>query len=60
VNLPRKTGKRHTYLTNEQVRLLAREAGDNGVIVLTLAYTGLRWGEATGLRVRDVDLVNGV
>lgn len=25
VNLPRKTGKRHTYLRNEQVRLLANE-----------------------------------
>lgn len=57
VNLPRKTGKRHTYLSNEQVQLLATEAGDNAVMVLTLAYTGLRWGEATGLRVRYVDLV---
>ena len=24
-------------------------------MVLTLAYTGLRWGEATGLRVRSVN-----
>ena len=26
------------------------------VLVLLLGYTGLRWGEATALRVRDVDL----
>jgi integrase len=28
---------------------------DHAPLVLLLAYTGLRWGEATGLRVRDVD-----
>ena len=26
------------------------------VFVLLLGYTGLRWGEATALRVRDIDL----
>ena len=26
------------------------------VLVLLLGYTGLRWGEATALRVRDIDL----
>jgi integrase len=25
--------------------------------VLLLAYTGLRWGEATGLRIRDLDML---
>ena len=32
---------------------------DYGVFVQLLAYTGLRWGEATALRVRDVDLRRG-
>ena len=30
-----------------------------GVFVRLLAYTGLRWGEATALRVLDVDLRRG-
>lgn len=34
---------------------LAASAGSNGLLVEVLAYTGLRWGELTGLRVRDVD-----
>ena len=25
--------------------------------MLLLAYTGLRWGEAVGLRVRDLDML---
>ncbi|TFD68768.1 tyrosine-type recombinase/integrase [Cryobacterium ruanii] len=29
----------------------------HGTVVLTLAYTGLRWGEVAGLRVRDVNFV---
>ena len=57
VNLPRKGKKEHIYLTHDQVDQLAREAGDNGPMVLLLAYCGLRWGEAAGLRVRDCDLL---
>jgi integrase len=26
------------------------------MVILVLAYCGLRWGELSGLRVRDVDL----
>lgn len=55
VNLPRKKRKEHIYLTHEQVSDLALAAGDRSTLVLVLAYTGLRWGEAVGLRVRDVD-----
>ncbi len=37
---------------------LASEAGpDKGVIVLVLAYCGLRWGELAGLHVADVDML---
>lgn len=55
VNLPRKTAKRKIYLTHQQVAMLAEQAGPNGTLVEVLAYCGLRWGEATALRVRDVD-----
>jgi integrase len=56
VTLPRKSKRPHTYLSHEQVDLLATSATTHGTVVLTLAYTGLRWGEVTGLRVGDVDL----
>ena len=55
VKLPRKAPKRRAYLTAAQVDLLASHSGDNGTLVLTLAYTGLRWGEAIALRVSAVD-----
>ncbi|MGI8392592.1 tyrosine-type recombinase/integrase [Leucobacter sp. W1038] len=55
VSLPRKTGKAKVYLTHEMVDRLARESQYPN-LVLFLAYTGLRWGEATGLRVRNVDM----
>lgn len=55
--LPRKTRKRNVYLTHAQVDALATSAGQWSTLVLTLAYCGLRWGEATGLRVKDLDLL---
>ena len=55
LNLPRKVGKEHVYLSHAQVKLLAANARENEALVNFLAYTGLRWGEATGLRVRDID-----
>jgi integrase len=55
VHLPRKHGKRHAYLSHPQVELLAQCANDKGALVRFLAYTGLRWGEAVALHVRDVD-----
>lgn len=54
VKLPRKTGKTRAYLTHDQVASLAAEAKHPELVVF-LAYTGLRWGEATGLRVKHVD-----
>ena len=56
INLPRKTSKEHRYLTHQQVDDLAANSGNHATLVYLLAYTGLRWGEAIGLRVRDVDL----
>jgi integrase len=31
--------------------------GQHRTLVLVLAYTGIRWGEAVGLRVRDVEFL---
>ena len=44
------------YLTAQEVQTLATTCGDQGDLVAILAYTGLRWGELVGLRVKDVDL----
>jgi integrase len=57
VSLPRKVRKERTYLTHEQVAALATAAGKRATLVYTLAYCGLRWGEAVGLRVSDLDLL---
>jgi integrase len=56
-NLPHKTSKRRVYLTVEDVARLAGESGQHRTLVLTLAYTGIRWGEAVALRVRDVQFL---
>ncbi|MFC5791991.1 site-specific integrase [Agromyces tardus] len=55
VNLPRKGKRARVYLTHDQVERLAAASGEHATIVHTLAYTGLRWGEVTALRVRHVD-----
>lgn len=59
VNLPRKNPKRRAYLNHHQVELLASHAGDHGTLVRLLAYTGLRWGEVTALRVRHLEMLRG-
>jgi len=45
------------YLTEADVCRLAEESGRHADLVLTLAFTGLRWGEAIGLRVADVEFL---
>ncbi|KAB1867301.1 tyrosine-type recombinase/integrase [Microbacterium algeriense] len=57
-NLPRKPKRKagRVYLTHDQVHTLAAESA-RPELVLTLAYTGLRWGEAAALRVRSVNLL---
>ncbi|MGW4928652.1 tyrosine-type recombinase/integrase [Agromyces sp. NPDC004153] len=56
VGLPRKVSKEHVYLSHLEVDRLARESGSHAPLIRVLAYTGLRWGEVSGLRVGDVDL----
>lgn len=52
---PKKTRRRHTYLTAEQLVRLAEASGSRRAIVLVLGLTGIRWGEMAGLHVEDVD-----
>lgn len=65
VELPRMPRRRaYPVLSHGQVAALADAAGEIGgpvdrALVLVLAYTGIRWGEAVGLRWVDVDLVRG-
>ena len=46
----------HTYLTAAEVAALTGVCGPYGDVVTLLAYTGMRFGELTGLNVEDVDL----
>ena len=55
--LPRKIAKRRVYLSADDVHRLVDESGEHRALVYTLAYTGIRWGEAIGLRVRDVEFL---
>lgn len=57
VSLLRKVGREHVYLTHEQVNDLITVCGEHGLLIALIAYTGLRWGETSGLRVRDLDML---
>lgn len=56
IELPRVVHKGETALTHQQVAALVASAGDAGPMILTLSYSGLRFGELAALRVEDVDL----
>lgn len=56
VRTPAPRGRRHNYLCRAEVEQLAAACACEGHVVLILAFTGLRFGELTGLRVEDVDL----
>jgi integrase len=57
VRLPRVSRKEPVFLSHEQVDRLAAACGDYELFIRLLAYTGLRWGEATALQVQRVDLM---
>jgi integrase len=60
VELPaRPVSDDHRYLTAEEVERLAAAAPTvaDRALFLTLAYGGLRWGEAVALRIGKVDLL---
>lgn len=59
-NLPKKiSNKERRYLTDVEVMQLAAATKDPSLatLVLVLAYCGLRWSEAIGLRVVDVNML---
>ena len=56
IELPRKHEVEQRYLTHEQLHRLAIASGRLRTLVLVLGYCGLRFGEATALRVGDVNL----
>ncbi|MGL5828804.1 MAG: tyrosine-type recombinase/integrase, partial [Angustibacter sp.] len=55
VRLPRQVRDEPRFLTAEEVGRLAAAAGPSGLVVLVLAFTGLRFGELAALKVRRVD-----
>lgn len=57
VKLPRSTvATPRVYLTPGEIRMLANQAPEpHATLILTLAYTGMRIGEALALRVGDLD-----
>lgn len=57
IGLPREVQQDRRYLTHQQVQTLAAAAGEHGLIILFLAYTGLRFGEVAALRAGRVDLL---
>ena len=55
---PKKHGKTaRRYLTDDEVCRLAEAVRtvDRATLILVLAYTGVRWGEAIAFRVRDLN-----
>lgn len=56
IELPRLPEFEQRYLTHEQLHRLAVASGRFRTLVLVLGYCGLRFGEATALRVADVDI----
>lgn len=58
IKLPAKKSAPSRYLAAAEVEALADAVGERWrVLTLVLAWGGLRWGEATALRVRDVNEV---
>lgn len=58
-NLPKKISKKERrYLTDAEVAKFAGAVKDPtlAVLIFVLAYTGIRWGEAIGLRVKHINL----
>lgn len=57
VKAPRRKHSVRAYLTHQQVAELAAAMDRDALVVMFLAYTGLRYGEMAALRVRDFDML---
>jgi integrase len=55
IKLPRERGKEKRFLSHSEVAKLASAAGADKLIILVLAYCGMRFGELAALRVRSID-----
>jgi integrase len=72
LNLPKVSKASKRYLTHTEVRDLAGavdelgrgiyrgQSNGYGLLVFVLAYCGLRWGEASGLRVNTIVEIGGI
>ncbi|MGA4786766.1 tyrosine-type recombinase/integrase [Nocardia sp. AB354] len=56
VELPSMPSAERRYLSHLEVMRLALAAGRFQPLIFTLAYTGIRFGEATALRASDIDM----
>jgi hypothetical protein len=54
---PKKSQKRHAYLTEADVCRLAEESGSHADLVLILGFVGIRRGEAIALTVADIEFL---
>ena len=45
------------FLSKDQVRALANAIEQHSLMILVLAFTGVRFGEITALQVKDIDLL---
>ncbi|MEU7923259.1 tyrosine-type recombinase/integrase [Micromonospora zamorensis] len=61
VRIPKGIRAERPHATAEQIAaIVARQARpSDGLLILTAAYTGMRWGELTGLTRDNVDLTTG-
>ena len=59
LRLPARPPAKQVFLTAAQLWRLAGECSKYGSLVWVLGTVGLRWGEAAGLRVGDVNFLRG-
>ena len=55
VKAPTVRPRRQMFLSADELKLLAKAAGDHEALILFLGWSGLRFGEAAALRVGKVD-----
>ncbi|WP_458690899.1 tyrosine-type recombinase/integrase [Nocardia tengchongensis] len=56
VNRPKQRLAKRRYLSGVEVERLAEQAGDNWLVVMVLAYCGLRFAELAGMQVSAVSV----
>lgn len=59
IRLPKVTKRAHRVLSPAEVEAMAAAAGEDGFLIRFVAWTGLRFGEVAGLRVKHVNLLKG-